>query len=117
MIVFSFNANVCLDYEERKVNLHPTVQRREDYVHNELRRLRESLRSESFKIRRPVQFSCSLLCNYLIISIFFLYSKAHEPFVYNDLRPYFDTSTVEKAIHEVNKYLKNDTICLGFFSL
>ncbi|CAF2387666.1 unnamed protein product [Rotaria sp. Silwood2] len=26
--------------------------------------------------------------------------KAHEPFVYNDLRPYFDTSGVEKAIHE-----------------
>jgi hypothetical protein len=35
----------------------------------------------------------------------FIYSKAHEPFVYNDLSPYFDTSTVEKAIHEVMKYL------------
>ena len=29
-------------------------------------------------------------------------SKPHEPFVYNDLSPYFDTSTVERAIHEVN---------------
>ncbi|CAF5053836.1 unnamed protein product [Rotaria magnacalcarata] len=26
--------------------------------------------------------------------------KAHEPFVYNDLKPYFDTSNVENAIHE-----------------
>jgi hypothetical protein len=60
MIVFSFNANVYLDYEEPKVSLYPTVQRREDYVHSELRRLRESLRSESSKMRRPAQFSFSL---------------------------------------------------------
>jgi hypothetical protein len=47
-----------------------------------------------------------------------MYSKAHEPFVYNDLSPYFDTSTVEKAIHEVMKSLfkkKADTIFLWFF--
>jgi len=37
-----------------------------------------------------------------IISSFLVYSKAHEPFVYNDLSPYFDTTIVERAIHEVN---------------
>ena len=29
-------------------------------------------------------------------------SKAYEPFVYNDLGPYFDTSPVERAIYTVN---------------
>jgi len=49
-----------------------------------------------------------------------MYSKAHEPFVYNDLSPYFDTSTVEKAIHEVMKPLfkkkSRYDFFFGFFS-
>ncbi|CAF2520074.1 unnamed protein product [Rotaria sp. Silwood2] len=78
---YTFNANIRLDYDENKVNLYPVDQRKEDYVQTELRRLRENLHNESVKMRRPLH-------------------KAHEPFVYNDLRPYFDTSGVEKAIHE-----------------
>jgi hypothetical protein len=44
-----------------------------------------------------------------------MYSKAHEPFVYNDLSPYFDTSTVEKAIHEVMKSLFKKKEPIRFF--
>ncbi|CAF1064509.1 unnamed protein product [Rotaria sordida] len=79
--IYNFNTNIRLDYHENKVTLYPNDQRKEDFVQTELRRLRENLHSESLKLRRPLH-------------------KAHEPFVYNDLRPYFDTSTVEKAIHE-----------------
>jgi len=56
-ILFSFNSNVYLDDKEQKINLYPMDQRKEDYVQSELRRLRESLRSESAKMRRPQQFS------------------------------------------------------------
>ncbi|CAF3373219.1 unnamed protein product [Rotaria sp. Silwood1] len=78
---YSFNANIRLDYNENKANVYPIDQKKEDYVQTELRRLRGNLHSESLKLRRPLH-------------------KAHEPFVYNDLKPYFDTSSVEKAIHE-----------------
>ncbi|CAF4501710.1 unnamed protein product [Rotaria socialis] len=78
---YNFHANVRLDYSEQKIVLHPTDQRKEDFVQTELRRLKENLHTESLKMRRPPH-------------------KAHAPFVYNDLKPYFDTSNVEKAIHE-----------------
>ncbi len=105
-----------MDDKEQKINLYPMDQRKEDYVQSELRRLRESLRSESAKMHRPQQFSFFfLLFAYLIIFFFFIYSKAHEPFVYNDLSPYFDTSTVEKAIHEVMKYLFEKRKRFDFF--
>ncbi|CAF3856631.1 unnamed protein product [Rotaria magnacalcarata] len=78
---YNFHANVRLDYSEQKIVLHPTDQRKEDFVQTELRRLKENLHCESLKMRRPPH-------------------KAHEPFVYNDLKPYFDTSNVENAIHE-----------------
>ncbi|CAF0753759.1 unnamed protein product [Rotaria sp. Silwood1] len=81
---YNFNADLRLDYKENKANLYPVGalfgHQREDYVQSELRRLRESLRSESSKLHPPVH-------------------KAYEPFVYNDLRPYFDTSSVERAIY------------------
>ncbi|CAF1409527.1 unnamed protein product [Adineta ricciae] len=81
---YNFDANVRLDRNDNKVNLyladavngHPG----DDYVQSELRRLRENLRCESSKLHRPQH-------------------KPHEPFVFNDLRPYFDTSTVERAIY------------------
>ncbi len=57
---FSFNANVRLDYKENKINLYPVGaflgHQKEDYVQSELRRLRESLRTESAKLRPPQQF-------------------------------------------------------------
>jgi len=115
-LLFSFNGNVRLDYKEQKANLHSIPQQKEDYVQSELRRLRDSLRTESAKMRRPRQFSCfSLIFNNLLL---FIYSKAHEPFVFNDLSPYFDTSTVEKAIHEVSNEisaLKNNRSDFFFF--
>ncbi|CAF3803025.1 unnamed protein product [Rotaria sordida] len=81
---YNFKADIHLDYKENKANLYPVGalfgHQREDYVQSELRRLRESLRSESSKLRPPLH-------------------KAYEPFVYNDLSPYFDTSAVEKAIY------------------
>ncbi|CAF2907936.1 unnamed protein product [Rotaria sp. Silwood2] len=81
---YNFNADLRLDYKENKANLYPVGalfgHQREDYVQSELRRLRESLRSESSKLHPPVH-------------------KAYEPFVYNDLSPYFDTSSVERAIY------------------
>jgi len=102
ILAFSFNTNnVRLDSKEQKINLFPITKKREDYVQSELRRLRESLKSESSKMHRPQQLR---VLNSFIISIFvffLLFSKAHEPFVYNDLSPYFDTSPVEKAIHAV----------------
>ncbi|CAF0916703.1 unnamed protein product [Adineta steineri] len=86
---YNFNADVRLDQKENKVNLYPVGtlfgHQRDDYVQSELRRLRESLRSESSKLRRPPH-------------------KPHEPFVYNDLRPYFDTSSVERAIYSPVTY-------------
>ena len=33
----------------------------------------------------------------------FVFSQAHQPFVFNDLRPYFDTSSVERAIYSVSE--------------
>ncbi|CAF4048502.1 unnamed protein product, partial [Rotaria magnacalcarata] len=81
---YHFHADVHLDFKETKVNLYPIGalfgHTREDYVQTELRRLRESLRAESSKLRPPIH-------------------KVYEPFVYNDLGPYFDTSSVEKAIY------------------
>lgn len=44
-----------------------------------------------------------------------IYSKAHEPFVYNDLKPYFDTNGVEKAIYEVKLQDNNYTCYLFYF--
>ncbi|CAF3864693.1 unnamed protein product [Adineta steineri] len=78
--VYNFLANVRLDSKEPKIVLHPIDQRKEDYVQSELRRLRTNLRNESLKMHQPKH-------------------KAHEPFVYNNLSPYFDTSTVERAIY------------------
>jgi hypothetical protein len=56
----SFNANVRLDSKENKVNLYPigalSGRQKDDYVQSELRRLRESLRSESAKLHPPPQF-------------------------------------------------------------
>jgi hypothetical protein len=56
---FSFHANIHLDYKENKVNLYPVGaflgHQKEDYVQSELRRLRESLRSESSKLHPPQQ--------------------------------------------------------------
>ncbi|CAF0829675.1 unnamed protein product [Adineta ricciae] len=81
---YNFDANVRLDRNDNKANLYPAdaVNGRpgDDYVQSELRRLRENLRCESSKLHRPQH-------------------KPHEPFVFNDLRPYFDTSSVERAIY------------------
>jgi hypothetical protein len=56
---FSFIADVRLDYKDNKVNLYPVGaflgHQKEDYVQSELRRLRESLRAESAKLRTPQQ--------------------------------------------------------------
>lgn len=56
---YSFNANVRLDWKENKVNIYPVGalygHQKEDYVQSELRRLRESLRCESAKLRPPQQ--------------------------------------------------------------
>lgn len=102
----SFHADVRLDYKENKVNLYPTGafygHQKEDYVQSELRRLRENLRGESAKLRAPQQFVNYLQINSENCLIIFL-SKAHQPFVFNDLSPYFDTSPVERAIYSVNK--------------
>jgi hypothetical protein len=69
--IFSFKANVRLDSNERKVNLFPIEQKKEDYVQSELRRLRENLRSESFKMRRPRQLVSFF--KYLKIIFFFIH--------------------------------------------
>lgn len=45
--------------------------------------------------------SISLMFSRRIYS--FHFSKLHEPFVFNDLSPYFDTSPVERAIYSVNE--------------
>ncbi len=72
-ILFSFNSNVYLDDKEQKINLYPMDQRKEDYVQSELRRLRESLRSESAKMHRPQQFSFfSFICLFNNILFFYL---------------------------------------------
>ena len=55
MFMFSFHTNLCLDEKEPKLTLYPVDQKKEDYVQSELRRLRESLRSESSKMQRPRQ--------------------------------------------------------------
>ena len=96
---FRFTANVRVDDEDQKVILYPIPHRKEDYVESQLRRLRDNLRSESAKRRRPAKFVLSL--SVILGWDIFLHRKAHEPFIYNDLSPYFDTTTVEKAIYEV----------------
>jgi len=82
--ILQFVGDVRLDWKSRHANLYPVGalhgQLKEDYVQTELRRLRENLRTESSKLRAPPH-------------------KAHEPFLYNDLSPYFDTSAVERAIY------------------
>lgn len=45
------------------------------------------------------------------------FSKLHEPFVYNDLSPYFDTSPVERAIYSVNSIWNQTSIFFSFFHL
>ena len=94
-----------LDFKETKVNLYPIGalfgHQREDYVQSELRRLRESLRSESSKLRPPIQWVFLEKIFQSKQKHFIFSSKAYEPFVYNDLGPYFDTSSVEKAIYSV----------------
>ncbi len=57
LFCFSFNANVYFDSRDRKINLYPITKRKEDYIQGELRRLRQSLRSESMKMRRPPQLN------------------------------------------------------------
>ena len=64
-MLFSFNANVRLDWKENKVNLYPvgafSGHQKEDYVQTELRRLRENLRCESAKLRPPTTVSYFLM--------------------------------------------------------
>lgn len=79
--IYEFNSTIRVDDPQRKLTLYPIPQRKEDYVESQLRKLRETLRNESAKRRRPAP-------------------KAYQPYVYNDLNPYYDTTTVEKAIYE-----------------
>ncbi|UJR10158.1 hypothetical protein I4U23_014374 [Adineta vaga] len=77
--VYNFLSNVRFNTKEQKLTLHPLDQQREDHVQSELRRLKEKIRNQSSKLQRPKH-------------------RAYEPFVYNDLSPYFDTTGVDKAL-------------------
>lgn len=76
----SFNADVRLDQKENKVNLYPddalNGRKGDDYVQSELRRLRENLRCESSKLRRPSQFVISSIYRDKTQDLFF-YSAKH----------------------------------------
>lgn len=56
-IFFSFPNNIRLDHRESKITLSPIDNKKEDFVEVELRRLKDNLRSESMKLRRPIQLS------------------------------------------------------------
>ncbi|CAF0862963.1 unnamed protein product [Adineta ricciae] len=77
--VYNFLSNIRFNTKEQKLTLQPLDQYPQDYVQNELRRLKEKIREQSTKLHRPKH-------------------RAHEPYVYNDLGPYFDTSGVNKAL-------------------
>ena len=98
---FRFDSAIRVDDPQRKLVLYPIPERKEDYVERQLRQLRETLRTESAKRRRPPPSVLSSE-DFLHASLFSLFARrAYQPYVYNDLEPYYDTTTVEKAIYEV----------------
>lgn len=102
-----FHANVRVVNEEQKILLYPVPNRREDFVESQLRKLRKSLKDEAMKKRRPppfVDFSMFEKEKRVERNSVLIYRKDFQPYVYNNLNPYFDTNDVDKAIHEVFRF-------------
>ena len=102
---FRFMGKARLDDKVTTLVFYPVGKKKPDYLQTEADRLRYDLKRKSSTVNPPSPFVDSL--STFSRSFRSLSSKAFQPYVYNDLAPYFDTSNVRQAMQRPTETLSS----------